>query len=588
MQSRQTANVIVFNGEIYNYQAIKRTLEASGNRFFGRSDTEVLLAAIDTWGVDEALDKIKGMYSFAVWNDRSGELILARDRIGEKPLYFCCLGKRFLFASELKGILAAVSRSDLSLDPQALNQYLRYGYISAPHSIFQQVKKLPPGCKLELDVNSLTNAVDKSGGSFVIKPYWRIHDAIPDNPSYHGDDVEGALSDLETVLNTIIQEQAVADVPLGSFLSGGVDSSLVTAILRQQASRSIETFTIGFEDPDFNEAEHAKAISRHLGTNHNELYLSERDILDVVPRIPDIYDEPFANASQIPTFLVSQFARTKLKVCLSGDGGDELFTGYNRYIHGAKISNLQRRMPVASFARLLSPIAAISPATLDGFYYTINRCMGRKGGANFGHKVHKLVRALAIGSPSQLYQFLCSYTEDPSALLRHPALDQPLENVIPFESDFVLAAMAWDQRWYLPGDNLVKSDRASMAASLEMRAPLLDQDLIEFSWKLPTSLKYRDGKSKWLLRQLLYRYVPQKLIERPKMGFTVPISRWIRTTLKPYATELLEETFIKEQGLFDPTAVNQILQQHFSGKQDFGNQIWTLLMFQAWYKRYMP
>ena len=579
-------NVIVFNGEIYNFKSIKTELEKSGAVFQGHSDTEVLLTAIEHYGFDNAISKAKGMFAIAHWDAQKGILNLARDRIGEKPLYYGTINGTFVFASELKAIYPLFPARTLTIDQQALNSFLRYGYISAPQCIFSELKKLSPGCKVEINIDDWQKSNKPIEDYINVHNYWSIEDCVPKTRSYDDQATDQALTDLDQLLNKIIQEQAASDVPLGAFLSGGIDSSLVTSLLQSQSDTAIETFTIGFHEKDFNEAEHAKRIAKHLGSNHNELYLSANDALSVIPSLPDIYDEPFADASQIPTYLVSQFAKSKLTVCLSGDGGDELFNGYNRYFQGARFNDLSTKIP--KFLRTLgsSTISKLSPPLLDKVYQTVNRLLARKGGANFGAKVHKAAAAINFSDADALYQFLCSYSQQPSQLLTHATQDTTLNPVLPFKNDFLNAAMAWDQQWYLPGDNLVKSDRASMAVSLEMRVPLLDKELIEFSWQLPNSMKYREGKSKWILRQLLYQYVPKQLIDRPKMGFSIPISHWIREELKEWAASLLSKEFIQRQGLFNFDAVDQVFQEHLAGRVDNGNQLWTLLMFQSWYEKH--
>ena len=584
MLSPSGNSVIAFNGEIYNFSSIRSNIEKAGIVFRGHSDTEVLLAAIDHYGFDTAIEKAKGMFSIAHWDAVSGKLRLARDRIGEKPLYYGIINNCFVFASELKAIYQLYPAKELAIDLNALNSFLRYGYISAPQTIFSGICKLPPGFKLELDIGAWTKSKSSIDDFLVSTPYWRVADHITNTRAYNDSEADVALKDFDQLLNKVIQEQSTADVPLGAFLSGGIDSSLVSAVLQAQSQRAIETFTIGFHEKEFNEAVHAKQIAQQLGSSHNELYLSAKDALEVIPSLPQIYDEPFADASQIPTYLISKFARSKLTVCLSGDGGDELFLGYNRYSEGERFSRLSKKIPTLLTSASAAAIKRIPPHIFDHCYSSFNSAVRRKGGANFGLKVHKAASAITYNAPNDLYQFLCSYSQKPSNLISRQTENRKLTDVIPFDSNFFDAAMAWDQQWYLPGDTLVKSDRASMAVSLEMRAPLLDKELIEFSWTVPNSMKLRDGKTKWLMRQLLCKYVPQKLIERPKMGFSVPIGHWIRDELRDWSHSLLSKSFLEEQGFFNSEAVGKLLQDHIDRKFEHTNTLWTLLMFQSWYR----
>ena len=587
MCSSRTKSTMVYNGEVYNFKLLRQDLEKKGFVFNGHSDTEIVLATIDAYGFDAMLEKIKGMYAIAHWNEDEQILRLARDRIGEKPLYYGHTGNSLIFASELKSIYQVLPAKTLTLDQQALNSFLRYGYISAPLTIFKEIKKLPPGHKAEVAVGQWINNERPIEDIITVEPYWCVEDYASKTPHYADTNTQEALGDLDTLVNRVIQEQAQADVPLGAFLSGGIDSSLVSAVLQAQSAKPIETFTIGFHEKTFNEAEHAKKIAEHIGSHHNELYLSSKDALDLIPSIPDIYDEPFADASQLPTFLVSQFAKSKVSVCLSGDGGDELFAGYNRYIQGQTFHRLAQKIPAPLKSLTAITSKQFSSASIDRIYQKFNSLLRRNTAANFGVKVQKAVEALSFTDAYALYQYLCSYHQLPSQLQKSYTQNTTLSAPAPFGNDFIAAGMAWDQQWYLPGDNLVKSDRASMAVSLEMRVPLLDKELIEFAWSLPTSMKYKDGKSKWLLREMLYRYVPKKLIERPKMGFSIPISDWINSDLKQWSNDLLSKSTINNQAIFEYGPISELLLEHSSGKVDNGNRLWTLLMFQSWYNKYV-
>lgn len=585
MFSREGRFVIVFNGEIYNFLELRKQLTDQGCTFRGHSDTEILLTAIEQWGYASALQAIKGMFAFALWDKESQTLYLARDRIGEKPLYYGVVNGSLVFASELKAIYSFISPKELTLNKAAIASFLRHGYISAPLSIFEEIKKLPPGCSLEINLGSENDSDVFS--RLQPTPYWSVDKLASKQKKFSQQNAEEALIELDARMNDIVRRQAIADVPLGAFLSGGIDSTLVSAVLQANSSKPIDTFTIGFHEKSFNEAEFAKEIAAHLGTRHHEHYVSESNILELVQVLPQVYDEPFADASQLPTILVNRFARTRLTVCLSGDGGDELFGGYNRYVYTQAVMQKLAKLPFPLRSMLAHSIGSLSPGTWDKAYQGINRLFSRKGGAEFGNKLNKIAELAEMGNLREAYKYLMSYWQEPCELLLADVAEPELETALNLDDDFFNAAMAWDQQWYLPGDNLVKTDRASMSASLELRAPLLDVDLIEFAWDLAPDLKVFEGKSKWLLRKLLYRYVPKELVERPKMGFSVPISQWIRNELQAYTRELLDEQFVQKQGLFDSRQITKTLNEHNSSKFDHGKKIWALLMFQAWYKSYL-
>lgn len=584
MLSQSKRFTIAYNGEIYNFKEIAQTLKSQGITLVGHSDTEVLLQAIELWGLTETLNELKGMFAFALWDSVKSTLTLARDRIGEKPLYFGIADQKFLFASELKSIFAVVPPKHLTLDSKALASFMRHGYISAPHSIFKEIKKLSPGHYLQVDLsdNCLPIEVD-------LKPvaYWSVAQSASAKKIYNTTNVSTAKNTLDKKINNIISEQSIADVPLGAFLSGGIDSSLVSAVLQSQSEEPIDTYTIGFHEKSFNEAEFAKEISNHIGSNHHEQYIADSDILGLIERLPAIYDEPFADASQLPTILVSQFAKQDLTVCLSGDGGDELFCGYNRYIQTEKVLSKASSLPLA-FRRIIgSMVRSIAPSKWDSLYSVLTKIARRKGGAEFGNKLYKLVELTSTENMDAAYEFLMSYWRQPDLLLIAFEGEIIMPAPLSLEEDFLNGAMAWDQQWYLPGDNLTKTDRASMSASIELRAPLLDIELIDFAWQVDADIKYRDGKSKWLLREVLYEYVPKKLIERPKMGFSVPISQWINGALKAWVDELLDDQKLVAQGIFNAELVKKTLVEHRAERQDHGKKLWTLLMFQSWYRTYL-
>lgn len=587
MTSHSDRYVIAFNGEIYNFQKLRGELSVN-TQFNGHSDTEVLLAAIEHWGLARTLTRIDGMFAFALFDRKERQLYLVRDRIGEKPLYYAVINQQLLFASELKAIFKACPARQFTHDAAALASYLRYGYINAPHSIFKEIRKLQPGHFIQIDLSDSTQA----NSSLAIEQiqqqmYWDVPSAIKQGHSDLITDAVTATDQLDTLLNTIIQEQSVADVPLGAFLSGGIDSSTVAAIVQANSQAPIDTFTIGFHDPSFNEAEHAKAVAAHIGSRHHEHYITGNDTLDLVPKMAQIYDEPFADSSQIPMFIVSQLARSKVTVCLSGDGGDELFAGYNRYTQTERMFQRLSGLP-SGVNRLLSGLlTTMSPRVYDKTYQRLMRLTGRKGSANVGLKVHKLAGLMRQQNLQQAYQYLSSYSAAPTDLLLTDTDEPTFDNQIDFQQAFLSAAMEWDQRYYLPGDNLVKSDRASMANSLEMRLPLLDRKLIEFSWRIPNEFKLREQKSKWLLRQVLYRYVPEALIERPKMGFSIPIGQWLRSDLKPMVSELLSINYLEQQNIFDPHRIQKLVQQHDRNQFDHSNLLWSILMYQMWQKSYL-
>lgn len=571
--------VIVFNGEIYNFKAIKQKLIAEGCKFRGSSDTEILINAIEYWGLETALVHCIGMFAFAVYDRTQKTLTLARDRIGEKPLYYGFIENRFVFASELKGLLSACDHGRPSIDMGALSSYFRYGYISAPNTIYENIKKLEPGAFFSIDVAKLTN----SFSDISTQRYWTLDSVFSGDPRNLIRDEEIATEKLNDILSNVISEQALSDVPLGAFLSGGIDSSVVASILQSQSDTPIDTFTIGFDDKSFNEAEHAKAIATHIGSRHHELYINAQDALNIVPGLSKIYDEPFADSSQIPMLIVSRLARQKVTVCLSGDGGDELFCGYNRYTHAKNVINKMKSAPDVLKKLGSRGLKNISPRAWDSLYSNANNILGRKGGANFGSKMHKLADLVASNNVQSAYDFLCSYWSHPEQLFLTPASEPKLTANHNFETDFLNAAMEWDQKWYLPGDNLVKTDRASMAASLELRVPLLDLRVIEFSWSITNDLKLKSGISKWLLRQVLYKYVPSHLIDRPKMGFSIPIGHWLRHELRAWAEVFVAPEFLSSQGIFKTEIIQKIWQQHLSGSHDHSNKLWTFLMFQDWY-----
>lgn len=579
---------IVFNGEIYNFQQIRFDLHSLGYRFRGHSDTEVLLAAVEEWGIDATLQLSRGMFAMAIWDQEAKELLLCRDRLGEKPLFFGWVQNNFVFASELKAI-RKIFRNTLQVDLDALAAYFRFGYVPTPYSIYKGIFKLQPGTILRVPQNAFFSGDGfdplPKGSAFSPQPYWEVELAVRNGlASPITSDLE-AIEQFDLLLREVVTQQKIADVPIGTFLSGGVDSSLVSAVMQAVSDRPIKTFTIGFREREFDEAPYARAIALHIGSEHHEQYVSAADGLSMVDELPWYWDEPFADSSQIPSLIVARKARQKVTVCLTGDGGDELFCGYNRYITAFDLWQMQQRLPVwlgKSLARLL---CLVPPEAWQKGYLLLKALQGdAKTQANVGLKIHKLAGLLGADSLPEAYRFLLSYWNDPADVLQYSReLPSILDRVPhPAFGCFIHDAMYWDQVGYLVDDNLVKGDRASMACSLETRLPLLDHRVLEFSWRLPLMMKYRHGKGKWLLRQVLYRYVPKNLIERPKMGFSVPVGQWLRGPLKEWGADLLFGSSSVGRDVLDNKIILQTWQEHQDCRYDYSHKLWTLLMWLAW------
>lgn len=575
MESFSNRYVIVYNGEIYNHLELRKQLlsaidqEISWN---GHSDTETLLFGIEIWGLEETLKKSIGMFALALWDRRERQLYLARDRIGEKPLYYGWQGEgsnaSFLFGSELKALRAhPMFQSEINRD--SINLLLRHNCIPAPHSIYRGISKLTPGSILCL---SLDNREPK------IWSYWSAEEVAHKGigNANTGSDYE-VLSKLEQLLKQSIKQQMVADVPLGAFLSGGIDSSLVVALMQQQSNRPVKTFTIGFSEKGYNEAEYAKEVAKHLKTDHTELYISPEVALAVIPQLPQLYDEPFSDSSQIPTFLVSQLARQHVTVTLSGDAGDEVFGGYNRYLIADQWNKISL-LPVALRRTLATILTAISPAAWSKFF-------GFLPHGNVGDNIHKAAGVLGSSTIDDLYLGLISHWENPESVVLNSTEPRIMSTVnMSNLSDLNQAQkmMLLDLVGYLPDDILTKVDRAAMGSSLEARIPFLDHNVVEFAWSMPMNFKIRNGKSKWALRQILYQHVPKELIEHPKMGFGVPIDSWLRGPLREWAENLLDESRLMSEGFFNTVPVRQKWEEHLSGKRNWQYQLWDVLMFQAW------
>ena len=582
MVSASGRYVLAFNGEIYNFQVLRKQLADSGVSFRGRSDTEVLLEGIAHWGIRDALERIDGMFAFAVWDRQERQLILARDRLGEKPLYYGRMGTVFVFGSELKALLAAGIPKPV-IDRNALTLLLRHNYIPEPFSIYTGIQKLPAGGYLSL----------RAGDTTVPQPqrYWTIAGCIRsgrDHPLVGR--AEDGVDLLEDALSRSIRERMVADVPLGAFLSGGIDSSTVVALMQANSTRKVRTFSIGFAEPDYDEAVHAKAVAAHIGTDHTELYVTAEEARAVIPQIPDFYDEPFADSSQIPTYLVSKLARREVTVAMSGDAGDELFGGYSRYTLTTQLQKQQSRLPAPLRALAAAGLRSLSPPRWDQLFRILRPVLPpRYRQAQAGDKLHKLARVLDTLDPMQIYVRLLSLWQDPSRIVigsREPSNILDLLRHLPPDLVPVEKMMALDAMHYLPDDILVKVDRASMAVSLETRVPLLAREVVELAWRMPLDWKLRDGQGKWVLRQVLARHVPASLFDRPKMGFGVPIDSWLRGPLRQWAEDLLSESRLRQGGYFDPAPIRLAWQQHLEGAQNMQYLLWGVLCFEAWRDRW--
>lgn len=602
MLSASGRYVMAFNGEIYNYEALRKELE-SERQFLpetdspvgwrGHSDTEVMLAAISAWGIERALAKFVGMFAIALWDRAERRLHLLRDRMGEKPLYFGWCNGAFVFGSELKAFKRFPGFA-AEIDRQALTLYLRHMVIPAPFTIYCGIYKLQPGYMLSLGSGDASVHPDGyafraplSVGGLKLCQWWSLRQTVDAGRASLIADETQALQLLESRLRESIRLQSLADVPLGAFLSGGIDSSLIAALMQSQAGFPVSTFTIGFQEQRYNEADYASAVARHLGTRHTELYVSADDALDVIQRLPQLYDEPFGDSSQIPTFLLCAQVRKHLTVALSGDAGDELFGGYNRYFWVRRIWNKVSWAPLPARRLLARAVSALPPRHWDTLYAVVGHLLPSGLQASLvGHKLHKLAERLAIvGDDDALFYSLVSEWNYPEEIIigaSEPATLLTQRDDWPALPDIEQRMMYLDAMTYLPDDILVKVDRAAMGASLETRAPYLDHRVVELAWRLPLSMKLRDGQGKWALRQILYKYVPRELIERPKQGFGIPLAEWLRGPLRAWAEELLSEARLRREGFFHPAPVWAKWQEHLSGARNWGQALWTVLMFQAW------
>jgi len=569
---------IVYNGEVYNFRKIRNTLKGYGHHFHTETDTEVILKAYIQWGID-CLHEFVGMFALALWDSRKQCVFLARDRLGIKPLYYYFRGGTLLFASELKALMA-FRDFKRDIDPDAIPLFLHYQYIPAPGTIFKNTYKLLPGHYLMYNGNELSS-----------HKYWILPDMLEHGGRLSSSEDE-RVEELHDLVTRAVSERLVSDVPLGALLSGGIDSSVVVALMQKVNTSPVRTFSIGFREPGYNEAPWAARVARHLGTDHTELYVTSREAMDVIPRLPEIYDEPFADSSAIPTFLVCELARSRVTVGLSGDGGDEQFAGYVRYWTTQAMANGFQRLPGSMKKALVLLLAGIPSPWVERCYLPWRQLLPQRFRvANFPDKWQKFLTMLRHTQALELYRMtICLWPEDELIRLTGRQLSQGMYEEAFRETEgwpLLSQLMRVDQRTYLPDAMLTKVDRASMAVSLEVRVPLLDHRVVEYTSKLPDSLKYRNGTGKYLLKKLLARYLPTELFERPKMGFGVPIDRWLRNDLKPLLVDYLSSERLRKEGLFDQVVVEQKIREHLSGHANHQYRLWSLLMWEMWRERWL-
>jgi asparagine synthase (glutamine-hydrolysing) len=577
---------VTFNGEIYNHLDIRSELEAAGAapNWRGHSDTETLLCAIRHWGVEAALQRLAGMFALALWDAKEQTLTLARDRFGEKPLFYGWSGKDLVFASELKALAKHPSWSP-TLDRASLTSFMRYAYVPAPATIWAGIQKLPSASCVTFGPGVVAGAMPAP------KPYWSLREMVTAAQGSRIADEREAIAELQRLLSMAVKRQCLSDVPLGAFLSGGIDSSTIVALMQAQASQPVRTFTIGFREDAFDEAAEARKVAAHLGTSHTELYVDSETARNVIPNLPTMYDEPFGDSSQIPTHLVSALARQHVTVALSGDAGDELFGGYNRHVWGNSLNQRFGAMPAPLRRALGVFLRAISPEPVG----TIARMAAPLLPSRFnvrraGDQVAKLARIIGSTSVDDMYRELCSVDNDPALTVlqgkERASWSGDEMDKVTFQLDPLDRMTLADSLSYLTDDILQKVDRAAMAVALETRVPFLDKDVVEFAARIPPGMKVREGRGKWLIRQVLYQHVPAALVDRPKTGFGVPIDDWLRGPLKPWASDLLSPARLRAQNLFSVSRVSTRMDEHMSGRKNHGYWLWNVLMAQAWHDKW--
>lgn len=595
MQSNCGRFVLSYNGEIYNHLEIRTMLETDGVApiWRGHSDTETLLVAIKHWGIDKTLCRVNGMFAFAIWDKEKRKLSLARDRMGEKPLFWGWAGKDLIFGSELKALRAHPECSS-QICQESLSQYLQFTYIPAPQSIYSNIYKLEPGTILS--INSSPPSVPpkkpirpgENYGTISIHRYWELNSQIEAGANELIKDKQEAIFRTQQVLGKAVEDQMISDVPLGAFLSGGVDSSTVVALMQERSVRPIKTFTIGFKESEYDESIHAAEVAKHLGTNHTNILLSEADARDIIPNLPQLYDEPFADSSQIPTHLVCRAASQHVSVALTGDGADELFGGYNRYLYGPKLWKYMSNLPFSIRKLIGKTSIMLSENSWNNLGQAYNKIRpGNTGISHLGSKVHRLGERLGlINSLDDLHTYMASNWIEPERLFINKNFEADLNyhyKISEINNDNPISKMmAKDMHGYLPDDILCKLDRAAMGVSLETRTPFLDPNVIKLSTRLPVEMKINETQSKWALRQVLYNYVPRDIIDRPKAGFAIPIGSWLRGPLRGWAENLLSTERIKKDGIFKPDLIKHTWNEHLSQSKDGTSKLWSILMFQAW------
>ncbi len=574
--------VVSYNGEIYNHLEIRQRLQAEGQRnFSGGSDTETLLAAIENWGVAETLKSLNGMFAFALWDKRERTLVLARDRLGIKPLLYGMIDGHFVFSSELRAFHQYPGFNG-DIDRQALDELLRYTVIGAPRTIYKQINKLEPGAFICVSADELSRM-----GRVEAEYYWHLCEVVAQGfaQPFGGDGIE-LLDELERLLRSSIRGQMLSDVPLGCFLSGGIDSSAVVALMQAESTQPVKTFTIGFDEDAYDEARYARKVAAHIGTDHHELYLTLNDAQDIVPNLADLCDEPFGDSSILPTYLVSRLARETVTVSLSGDGGDELFGGYNRHISGSAIWRHSQKIPALMSGVLRASIHSLSPAKLNALAGGVSKLLpGVRLPRAPADKLYKIADILGFRNVDGYYDAILSRWPRADSLVVGVESTRCIRRMSGLNMDVADVMMLKDQYGYLPDDILAKVDHASMAVSLESRVPLLDHRLVEFAWQIPLSAKILNGQGKLPLRKILDKYVPPALLDRPKVGFGLPIHDWLRGGLRDWAESLLEPGRLRNQGYFDVDKVQRIWHDHLNGRHNHQHLIWNILSFQAWYKK---